>query len=82
MNAAAVILVFISFWSITAVGVYLAVVGLDNLGRHDLASRGPAARGYVSIVRRLSPVWDAVLLLLGALLAASGVLFLYMVAYG
>ncbi len=82
MNPAALILAYISFWSIIAVGVYLSVVGLDNLRRHDLASRAPGGRSYLFLLRRLFQIWDSVLVLLGALLAVSGVLFLYMVVYG
>ncbi len=78
MNAQAMVLVFISFWSISAVGVYLAVVGLDNLDRHSVSNGARRAL----FPRLLLQAWDGAVLLMGGLLAVSGMLFLYMVVYG
>ncbi len=83
MEPGAFILAFISFWSIAVVGGYLMVVGLSNLPRHGLVSRPPAASHLLLLLRqRLFLLWDVFLLLIGALLAASGMFFLYMVVYG
>lgn len=82
MNPAALILAYVSFWSIMAVGVYLMVVALSNLRGQHLDSRASTARGPLLLLRRLARLWDVLLLLLGAVLAASGMFFLYMVAYG
>lgn len=82
MNPAALILAYVSFWSIMAAGVYLVVVALGNLRGHRLLNQAPSPRGPFLLLRRLSRLWDILLLLLGGLLAASGMFFLYMVAYG
>ena len=82
MNPAALVIAFISFWSVTAVGVYLAVVGIDNLQRHYRQVRGAGVAGRTLMRRWLFDAWDAVVLMLGLLLFVSGILFLYMVVYG
>lgn len=83
MHPAALILAFISCWSIAVVGGYLAVVGLGNLRRHNLASQPPAARrAYLPLQRQLFVFWDVFLLLLGGLLMATGMVILYMLVYG
>lgn len=83
MNPAALILVFVSCWSIAVVGAYLMVVGLGNLRDHRLASRPPDMGGPLLFFRRrLFLVWDVFLVLLGALLAVSSMLFLYTMVYG
>ncbi len=83
MDPAALILVFISFWSIAVVGGYLVVVGLGNLRDNRLDSRPPVTHGpFLYLRRRLSLIWDVFLLALGTLLAVSAMLFLYMVVYG
>lgn len=83
MDPAALILVFISFWSIAVVGGYLVVVGLGNLRDNRLDSRPPVTHGpFLHLRRRLSLIRDVFLLALGTLLAVSAMLFLYMVVYG
>lgn len=83
MDPAALILVFISFWSIAVVGGYLVVVGVGNLRDNHLDSRPPVTHGsFLHLRRRLSLIWDVFLLALGTLLAVSAMLFLYMVVYG
>ncbi len=80
MHPGALIAAFISFWSISAVGVYLIVAGLSDLG-HQGSATHPG--GILFFLRqRLFQSWDIFLLLLGTLLAGLGVFFLYMVAYG
>lgn len=83
MNPAALILAFISCWSIAVVGGYLAVTGLGNVRRHSLSSQPPAARrAHLLLQRRLFVFWDVFLLLLGSLLMVMGMVFLYMMVYG
>lgn len=83
MNPESLILVFISFWSISAVGAYLAVVGVDNLQRRYRQGRGPGTPMRDLMVKRLLfEAWDTAVLLLGFVLIVSGVLFLYVVVYG
>jgi len=83
LSPAAVILAFISCWSIAVVGGYLAVVGLGNLRRHGLASEPPAARRVQLIMQRqLYVFWDVFLLLLGGLMMATGMLIFYTLVYG
>ncbi len=83
MNPAALIVAYVSSWSIAVVGGYLAVVGLTNLRRHTLASQPPAARpAYLPQRRQLFVFWDIFLLLLGGLLMATGMVILYTLVYG
>lgn len=83
MNAESLILAFVSFWSISAVGAYLAVVGIDNLQRHHRLSRGPGTPMRAALPRQLLfEAWDVAVLFLGFVLIISGILFLYMVVYG
>lgn len=83
MSPAALILVFVSCWSIAVVGAYLMVMGLGNLREHRLASRPPGVGSPLLFLRqRLFLLWDLFLLLMGTLLAASAMLFLYIMVYG
>lgn len=83
MSPAALILAFVSCWSIAVVGGYLAVIGLGNVRRHLLVSQPPAARRVdLPLQRRLFLLWDVFLLLLGSLLMVMGMVFLYTVVYG
>jgi len=83
LSPAALILAFISCWSIAVVGGYLAVAGLGNVRRHSLASQPRAARRARPLVHRhLFLFWDVFLLLLGSLLMVMGMVFLYMLVYG
>lgn len=82
MAPLALVLVFISLWSISAVGAYLAVVGADNLQRHFRLQRGRPAEAR-TVARWLAfEAVDLGVLALGFLMIGSGVLFLYMVVYG
>ncbi|MBI4299568.1 MAG: hypothetical protein HY677_00400 [Chloroflexi bacterium] len=76
MHPAGLLLAMTSFWSISAVGVYLMVVSIGGLRSH--AGRGGAA----SISGRLVKVREMVMLGLGLVLAAEGVFFTYAVTYG
>lgn len=83
MHPGALVVVFLSFWSITLVGVYLMVLALSNLQQQHSASQLAVSQGFVLIVRqRLFQFISLLLLLLGAALTGSGILFLYMVVYG
>jgi hypothetical protein len=82
MNPEALIVAFISFWSVAAVGIYLAVVGIDNLQRHYRQLRGAGSSGQTLLRRWLFDAWDAAVVTLGVVLFVSGMLFLYMVVYG
>jgi hypothetical protein len=83
MAPGALIVAFLSFWSIMVVGVYLTVTALGNLRDHRIASHPLGARGPLFQIRyRLLQSRDVCLLFLGILLAGSGIVFLYLVAYG
>lgn len=84
MNSAAFIASYFSCWSIMAVGAYLMVSGLaDLVRRHNMVGEPPAPRGVLVLGRRvLFELWDISLLLLGVLMAASGMLLLYTEAFG
>lgn len=83
MSPAVLILAFVSCWSIAVVGGYLALVGLGNLRRHHLVSEPPMARrAHILLRRPLFVFWDVLLLLLGSLQMAVGMVFFYMLFYG
>jgi hypothetical protein len=83
LDPAALIVVFISFWSIAVVGGYLAVVGLGNLRDNHLDSQPSVTHGpLLHLRRRLSLVWDVFLLALGTLLMVGAMVLFYLLVYG
>jgi len=83
MEPLAILILFASFWSLTAVGIYLLVVGLGKIRGHVGVWRTSNGReGFAPSERRLVIAGDAALLLLGLVLAFAGIFFSYMVVYG
>lgn len=84
MSSAAFIVSYFSCWSVMAVGAYLMVSGMADLVRRPSPVDGASApRRALALGRRaLFGFWDTFLLLLGAVMAASGMLLLYDEVFG
>ena len=83
MEPLAILILFASFWSLTAVGIYLLVVGLGKIRSHVGVWRtSNGSEGFAPSGRRLVMAGDAALLLLGLVLAFAGIFFSYIVVYG
>jgi hypothetical protein len=82
MDPKVIAVAFVSFWSLSIVGVYLVVTSLGNLRQRFMPSPAdaPPRRAGVKTTARLAA--NVFLMMLGLLLVFEGVFFSYFTVFG